>query len=551
MSGKRRLSLVAALCVAQGAMAALGVAMALLMRGLIDAAVAGDGGRFWLLSVEFGTVLVAQVVLRFVSRSLNENARASLDNALRNRVFGQILSMDLRDSMRYHSGSLMNRLTSDVQVVTDGAVSLAPLVCAMGIRLVGVMWALFSLTPALAVLFMVGGVIVAVVSAVLRPRLKRMHRAVQEAEGTVRVFLQECLESMLVIHAYGCEEKVLRTNAANMGAHREERLRRNRFSNLCGSGFSLAVQLSYLVGFVWCGYGILRGTLTYGTLMAVVQLIGQVQSPFASLSGSVSRYAAMLASAERLMELRGADGSRRLEDEASREGLRERCRSMTELRFDHVSFAYDDDRPVLDDFSLTVRRGETVAFAGPSGIGKSTALKLLLGVYAPLSGRVEVAFGDGAADVADLPAGLFAYVPQGNNLMSGTIREVVAFSDDVEKIDDARVRRACEEACASDFVEALPRGYETVLGERGYGLSEGQMQRLAIARALYSGAPILLLDEATSALDSGTERRLLASLKELEDRTVLIVSHRSGTLAACDRIIDLKEEPHGPAQDRA
>ena len=224
---------------------------------------------------------------------------------------------------------------------------------------------------------------------------------------------------------------------------------------------------------------------------------------------------------------------------------------MTELRFDHVSFAYDDDRPVLDDFSLTVRRGETVAFAGPSGIGKSTALKLLLGVYAPLSGRVEVEFGDGAADVADLPAGLFAYVPQGNNLMSGTIREVVAFSDDVEKIDDARVRRACEEACASDFVEALPRGYETVLGERGYGLSEGQMQRLAVARALYSGAPILLLDEATSALDSGTERRLLASLKELEDRTVLIVSHRSGTLAACDRIIDLKEEPHGPAQDRA
>lgn len=551
MSGKRRLSLVAALCVAQGAMAALGVAMALLMRGLIDAAVAGDGGRFWLLSVEFGTVLVAQVALRFVSRSLNENARASLDNALRNRVFGQILSMDLRDSMRYHSGSLMNRLTSDVQVVTDGAVSLAPLVCAMGIRLVGVMWALFSLTPALAVLFMVGGVAVAVVSAVLRPRLKRMHRAVQEAEGIVRVFLQECLESMLVIHAYGCEEKVLRTNAANMGAHREERLRRNRFSNLCGSGFSLAVQLSYLVGFVWCGYGILRGTLTYGTLMAVVQLIGQVQSPFASLSGSVSRYAAMLASAERLMELRGADGSRRLEDEASREGLRERCRTMTGLRFDHVSFAYDDDRPVLDDFSLIVRRGETVAFAGPSGIGKSTALKLLLGVYAPLSGRVEVTFGDGTADVADLPAGLFAYVPQGNNLMSGTIREVVAFSDDVEKIDDARVRRACEEACASDFVEALPRGYETVLGERGYGLSEGQMQRLAVARALYSGAPILLLDEATSALDSGTERRLLASLKALEDRTVLIVSHRSGTLAACDRIIDLKEEPHGPAQDRA
>ena len=201
------------------------------------------------------------------------------------------------------------------------------------------------------------------------------------------------------------------------------------------------------------------------------------------------------------------------------------------------------DMPVvLHDLSISIGKGETVAFTGHSGCGKSTTLKLLMCVYQPDSGeRFYTALNGEKQELTGAHRRLFAYVPQDNALMNGTIREVVCFAEPDAANDEARLEKALRIACTDEFISDLDQGVDTLLGERGTGLSEGQMQRLSIARAIFSGSPILLLDEATSALDAETEKRLLQNLREMTDKTVVIVTHRSAALTICDRVLEFTE----------
>jgi ATP-binding cassette subfamily B protein len=282
----------------------------------------------------------------------------------------------------------------------------------------------------------------------------------------------------------------------------------------------------------------MSGTVTYGTLTAIMQLIGQIQGPFYSISGYLPRFYAMTASAERLMEIEtfADDGTARSADEVYEFYLD----GLSALGLRDASFTYesDDAAPVvLDGVSVEIRKGEYVAFAGHSGCGKSTVLKLLMCMYPLDRGERYIAGSEGEIALDASWRRLFAYVPQGNALMNGTIREVVSFADPDAAHDEHRLRRALEIACADDFVEDL----DTVLGERGSGLSEGQTQRLAIARAVFADCPVLLLDESTSALDEATERRLLYNLRDLTDKTVVIVTHRRAVLSICDRVLHFTE----------
>ena len=245
----------------------------------------------------------------------------------------------------------------------------------------------------------------------------------------------------------------------------------------------------------------------------------------------------MLASAERLM---GLCEMREHGREDARPADTFDVTGFESLRLANVSFAYDRGDVVLCDCSFMLRAGEFVGLAGPSGAGKSTLTKLLLGVYAPQMGEAWVQDACGTRAPLGAPRGLFAFVPQGNRLMAGTIRDVVAFAEQSDAPDERRVIEACEAACAWDFINELPAGLDTQLGQRGKGLSEGQMQRLAVARAVYSAAPVLLFDEATSALDAATERRMLANLRALPGRAAVLVTHREATLAACDRIVEVR-----------
>lgn len=546
--GKKKWMIVA-LCVFQGALAVSGVVFALLMRRTIDSAVAGNHVEFWQAGGMLTALIFVQILLRAGNRYLEEDTRAAMDNCLRRKVFGGILHNEYAKVTSYHTGELMNRLTSDTQIVTDGTVTLIPSLLSMGIRIIGVLVVMYTIEPWFTFIFLIGGCLMAGVSLFPRRWLKRLHRRVQETDGKVRSFLQECLESLLVIHAFGCEEKMEEKSADKMAEHRRIRRKRSNLSNLFSTGLSLVMQGGYLLGFIWCGFGILQGRISYGTLTAVIQLIGQIQTPFANLGSVFPKFTSMLASAERLAELteqmqesvetspETLTAFPRIEGK-SREWVYEQ---MQEICFDQVSFRYDLDRQVLNHDSFVIPKGEFVAMIGSSGIGKSTIMKLLLSVYQPEEGKIVMKLVDGEVPLGVLPSGMFAYVPQGNHLMSGTIAEVVGFAQRSGEIDRERVVEACKAACADGFIRELPQGYDTLLGEKGAGLSEGQMQRLAVARAVYSECPILLLDEATSALDGETERQLIASLKKLPGRTVLLVTHRKEAWKLCDRVLERKE----------
>ena len=254
-----------------------------------------------------------------------------------------------------------------------------------------------------------------------------------------------------------------------------------------------------------------------------------------NMSGLLPQYYNMLASAERILELTRLPDESRQPDALPADTLYRRLQS---LQVQEVFFAYDADAPVLTGASLSVHKGEFVGLAGFSGIGKSTLFKLLLGFYAPSDGRLYAALDEEEIVLGGDTRCLFAYVPQQNLLLSGTVRENIAFC--CGDVTDETVWAAAETACVADAIRHLPEGLDTVLGERGAGLSEGQLQRLAIARAVLSGAPILLLDEVTSSLDEDTEVAVLRNLRALPGRTCLCISHRPAALAVCDRVLRLE-----------
>ncbi len=434
-------------------------------------------------------------------------------------------------------------MTNDTVVVADGVTSIFSGAAAMTVKLVGAAAILLMLDTRFALVFLLGGGLLLLVTVGFRKIMKRLHKRVQEADGKVRSYLQETVENLLVLKSFGGEETAEKKSQQCMAHHKKERLARNAFSNFCNLGFGAVMQGGYLFGLVWCGFGILHGTITYGTLTAVLSLVGQIQTPIANMTGYLPRFYAMLASAERLMELEALP-----EDQKGQPlSIAERNRlyeQMDSLDLEGINFSYPKtEEEVFSNAELSIAKGDFIAVTGESGIGKSTLLKLLLAVYEPKQGSMKFVCRDGAVcSVEPATRPMFAYVPQGNFLMSGSIRDSVTFGKDDHDSDTDRMEAVCRIACADAFIRELPHGYDSMLGEKGAGLSEGQLQRLAIARAIYSDAPILLLDECTSALDEQTEKCLLTNLRELTDKTVIIVTHRPAALAVCNKVVHAEEK---------
>ena len=524
-----------------------GVVSAMLFRTLIDCAVEGQPDAFLQAAICLAGLFLGEDLLSTANRFLYEWTHASLENQLKERLFSCILHKDYTTVTAIHSGEWIARLTSDTVVVIGGIMDILPNLGGMMTRLTGALVALLLLQPTFFYVLVPTGIVMIVLTASLRRVLKHLHKKIQEANASVLSFLQERIESLMILRVFAVERQTLQEAAQRMKKHKAARMRRNSLSNLCNFGFGLVVDTCYLLSAIYCGYGILKGNISYGTFTAVLQLVGQVQSPFAGITGVIPQYFAMVASAERLMEVEAYpdDGKEiRFTPEQIKRFYAEQFES---LGMRDASFSYrasdeaNDQLRVIQHFNLEIQKGEYVAFTGHSGCGKSTLLKLLMCLYPLDDGKRYIrAKYDSKQEEHPLTSawrGLFAYVPQGNQLMSGTIREIVAFGDPAAMAQDERLADALQVACADEFVAALEKGIDTPLGERGAGLSEGQMQRIAIARAVFSDRPILILDECTSALDEGTEQKLLNNLRKMTDKTVLLITHRPAALEICDRQI--------------
>ncbi len=514
----------------------LGVNFALTSRHVIDAAVAHNLNGLVKSAITLLLIIAVQIALRLVGQSLETVICAKLNIKIRGGLFSAILRRDYSAQAKYHSGDLLTRLSNDTSIVSNGIISLVPSILAL---VVGLVYALISLTrldPNFAVILLVGGILLLIAISAFRGVMKNLHKKVQETESKVRSFFQESLGSLLMIKVFGIEDVISQKGGDLQNENYKAQMKRRNLSIFASSSLVFLFSISSLYALTYSAYRLYLGVISFGTLTAIIQLVNQIQSPFAGLSGVLPQYYAILASAERIIEIENLpieDDSKKMLNPLSD------YNNLTEINFTDISFGYGND-VIFDNASLTIQKGDFAVIGGISGIGKSTLIKLLLGVISPQNGNITLKISG-----EDIPCGkhsrpLFSYVPQGNLLLSGTIREAVSMV--APNACDEDIMKAAKISCCSEFIEKLPKGLDTYIGEKGFGLSEGQVQRLAVCRAILSDAPIILLDEATSALDEATEAKLLGNIRSMANKTCIIISHKQAAFEICNKHIYIEDK---------
>lgn len=531
---RRRIPALLLMTAAHVGQALLGVAFALGTRGVIDSAISGSAQAFWRACLVQGTIILGILICLTLFRHMKERISAELDRDWKKDLLHELLHGEYEAVAAFHSGELINRLNNDVRTVDDALVTTIPNLASMITKLIAAMAVLVALEPRFSLVIVAGGVFVILVTSILRRHLKSLHKQVSQSDGKVSGFLQETLEKLLMVQAMDVSAEMERRAEALLDCRYALQRKRKNVSLLANTSVSL---LSYGAGFAalgWCSFGLLNGTMTFGSLTAVTQLVGQLQGPFVNLSGIIPQYIGMVAAAERLMELESLSSC----EETAQTNTDTFYEEMISLCAEEVSFSYDRDK-ILACASFSLPKGAFAVITGPSGVGKSTLLKLMLGIFHPTSGELYLEHKCGKIILDRKTRRLFAYVPQGNLLLSGTLREnlMITRPDATEE----EIRQAVYVSGMDDYLVQLPHGLDTVIGESGAGLSEGQAQRLAIARAVLSGAPILLLDEITSSLDAETERLVLERIRALSDRTCIAVTHRPAALELADWKLEVSE----------
>ncbi len=525
---RRRIPALLVLIAANVGAALLAVSFALGTKGVIDSAVDGDQAAFLRACLVQAGIIAGLLICLFVYRYLHARLQDELDRDWKKDLLHRLLRGDYASISEFHSGELINRLTNDVRIVDDGLLATLPGLASMLTRLGAVVGVLAAMAPYFTLFIVLFGAAVALTTGLVRKRVRGLHKRVSAANGKVSGFMQEILEKLMLVQAMDAAPEVEKRSDALLNERFAIGRKKRRFSLTASTCTSLLTYGSGFVALVWCAAGVQRGAMSFGELTAITQLVSQLQAPLVNLTGVLPQYIAMNAACERLMELEALCGPDEAIDPMDAWALYER---MQALSGEKLSFSYGRDQ-VLEESDFRLPKGAFAVVTGPSGIGKSTLLKLMLGVFRAECGSLHLDTPQGPVALSQATRGLFAYVPQGNLLFSGTLRENLTLSR--PDASDAEIENAVYVSGMDSFLPQLPDGLETVLGENAHGLSEGQAQRLAIARAVLGGAPILLLDEVTSALDAEAEQLVLERLKALPGRTCIAVTHRPAALALAD-----------------
>ena len=511
------------------AVSACTIVFALLSRNLVDAAVSADMAALFKGGLIFGAVIIIEIALRVVNSRMTVSFGGRMEMRFREKIFASVLGKKWSEVNHYHSGEIVNRIKSDTSVITSGIMHILPNGAMFLTRIILALILLFTIDVQFAIIICIISPLLLLFGRLYSKKMKFFHKEVQKSEGTAISYMIESIQNLTVVKAFGEEKNSAKALKAIQKETLSLRLRRNGWNILANVSMMLLFTGGYAFTIFWGAYRIATKFLSFGDFTAMIQLVNQVQAPAKSMGSLLVTYQNMIASAERILEFES------FTDDYLAPSHSATLDDFGSINFDHVSFSYGNDK-VLNCTSMCVHNGEFVALCGISGSGKSTIIRLLLSLVDPDEGEIYIT-GKEKHPLTPALRSLFAYVPQGNMLISGTIADNIAFYSDVSREDIAAAARIAQ----MDFIDTLPLGLDTPLGEKGAGLSEGQIQRIAIARALVRKTPILLLDEATSALDEETEIKLLDALKAEKDKTVMIITHRKKVLDYCDKILTLTD----------
>lgn len=488
-----------------------------------------SGSVYWAVAV-MGVLILIDFGLNIASVWIRNLLGVKAQNRMQQYMLDRILRSEWNGRERRHSGDVVNRLESDVANVVTFLTETLPNTLSMVVLLVGAFSYLFTLDRLLALITVALLPLFVILSKVYIRRMRHLTRQVRTSDSRVQSVLQEAIQHRVLIKTLENDALMVDRLEDTHSQLRHNVIRRTRFRLLSNFILNFGFSLTYLIAFLWAAVRMSMHTLSFGGMTAFLQLVNRIQSPARSLSRLVPAFVSVFTAAERLMEIEDAP----MEEQGSPVQMPSPCG----VKLADISYGYDDgDGRVIDGLSYDFRPGTCTAILGETGAGKTTLIRLMLALLHPQEGRITL-YHDQAEEQTMSPRMRcnFVYVPQGNTLMSGTIRDNLLMGCQTATDDD--MYRALHQACA-DFVAQLPDGLDTRCSEAGAGLSEGQAQRIAIARALLRNRPVMLFDEATSALDTDTERQLLDNILGSRHHTVIFITHRPAVVDYCDGVLRL------------
>lgn len=475
--------------------------------------------------------MLLQLLLSVVRSRLTNRAEIKLRNALHNRLFVHLMKSCWNGRETFHTGDMLNRIEADTVSVTDAVCRTVPSVFVTFVQLVGALYFLSMLDIRLTGILVFIMPVALLFSKSYVRKMRRMSREIRETDSRIQSHLQENLQHRIIVRTLEHTGNAVERLSGLQSFLQGQVFRRTDFSVFSRSMVQVGFMTGYAVAFLWGVFGLRDGTVTFGMMAAFLQLVSQIQRPMVDLSRQIPAFIRVFTATERLAELTSLP----LEPQ----GSPVRLDGSLGVRISHVSFSYQgNSRQILNDFTYDFRPGSLTAIVGETGVGKSTLIKLILALIRPDEGEITVYNGNEEVAVSPQTRCNLSYVPQGNTLFSGTIRDNLLIGNQHATEED--MRQALHTAVA-DFVFSLPAGLDTVCGEQGTGLSEGQAQRIAIARGLLRPGNVLLLDEPSSALDSQTERELLERLSaEVKGKTVVLITHREKIAGLCSEVVRME-----------
>lgn len=515
----------------------LGTALSLLssvaMKTLIDVVTGFQTGAIFTAAAWMAGMLLGSAAMQAAASRIAAVINIRVQNGIQAEVYDRMLRTDWASLEQFRSGDLLNRLNTDVTSVSGGVTGLLPSFVTAAVQFLGSLMIILCYDPVMALIALIGAPLSVLCSRTLVRRMRSYNRRMKDISSEVMSFHEDSLRNLTSIKAFGIMDGFRDRMCAMQGKYRETYLDYNRFSVIAGFVMSIVGLLVSAGCFGWGVYRLWTHTISYGAMMMFLQLTTMLRSAFSSLIGLVPTAVSITTSAGRLMAVADLP-----EEPGARETAPVPDACTVELR--DVTFAYPGGEPVLEHVDFRARPGEVVALTGASGEGKTTMIRLMLGLVRPEDGSVCLTGADGQClPVTAATRAAFSYVPQGNTVFAGTIADNLRMVR--PEATDAELIAALETACAYDFVRQLPDGIYARTGELGHGLSEGQAQRIAVARAVLRGAPVLLLDEATSALDEATEQRMLENLMHSgRVQTCVLITHRAATAERCPRRYTLR-----------